>query len=119
MDKHIFGVKAIALAVAAAFLPGQGALAADQSEDKHLGEMVVKSDKSALPANVPASTESVTAKQIAESVNSVSSSGALMYLPSVHVRERFILKTSVTPPGLHDRSANEGVPVARWPRWCA
>ena len=30
-----------------------------------------------------------------------------------------ILKTSVTPPGLHDRSANEGVPVARWPRWCA
>ena len=65
LDKHIFGVKAIALAVAAAFLPGQGALAADQSEDKHLGEMVVKSDKSALPANVPASTESVTAKQIA------------------------------------------------------
>lgn len=90
MDKRIFGVKAIVLAVAAAFLPGQGALAADQGEDKHLGEMVVKSEKSALPANVPASTESITAKQIAESVNSVSSSGALMYLPSVHVRERFI-----------------------------
>ena len=55
MDKHTFGMKAIALAVAAAFLPGQGAFAADQSEDKYLGEMVVKSDKTALPANVPAS----------------------------------------------------------------
>ena len=30
-----------------------------------------------------------------------------------------ILKTSVTPPGLHAESANEGVPVVRWPRWCA
>ncbi len=90
MDKQIFGMKAIALAVATAFLPGQGAFAADQGEDKHLGEMVVKSEKTALPANVPASTESFTAKQISESVNSVSSSGALTYLPSVHVRERFI-----------------------------
>ena len=33
--------------------------------------------------------------------------------------ERIILKTSVTPPGLHAGSANEGVPVVRWPRWCA
>lgn len=32
---------------------------------------------------------------------------------------RMILKTSVTPPGLHAESANEGVPVVRWPRWCA
>lgn len=47
-------------------------------------------DKPAVPANVPSTTESVTAKQIAESVNSVSSAGALLYLPSVHVRERFI-----------------------------
>lgn len=47
-------------------------------------------DKPAVPANLPATTEGVTAKQIAESVNSVSSAGALLYLPSVHVRERFI-----------------------------
>jgi iron complex outermembrane receptor protein len=47
-------------------------------------------DKPAVPANVPSTTESVTAKKIAESVNSVSSAGALLYLPSVHVRERFI-----------------------------
>ena len=50
----------------------------------------VAADKPAVPANVPSTTESVTAKKIAESVNSVSSAGALMYLPSVHVRERFI-----------------------------
>lgn len=47
-------------------------------------------DLPATPASVPSTTESVTAKKIAESVNSVSSAGALMYLPSVHVRERFI-----------------------------
>jgi len=47
-------------------------------------------DLPAIPANVPSTTESFTARQIAESVNSVSSSGALLYLPGVHVRERFI-----------------------------
>jgi len=47
-------------------------------------------EQPAVPANVPSTTESVTAKKIAETVNSVSSAGALLYLPSVHVRERFI-----------------------------
>lgn len=47
-------------------------------------------DAPATPANTPTTTEGVTAKKIAESVNSVSSAGALLYLPSVHVRERFI-----------------------------
>ena len=58
--------------------------------DTQLQGMVIKGDKSAVPDNVPNTVESVTAKQIAESVNSVSSAGALLYLPSVHVRERFI-----------------------------
>lgn len=58
--------------------------------DTQLQEMVIKGGKSAVPANVPNTVESVTAKQIAESVNSVSSAGALLYLPSIHVRERFI-----------------------------
>ncbi len=74
----------------AAFAQGSIAFAAEEAADKQLGEMVIKTDKPAVPANVPSSTESFTAKQIAESVNSVSSAGALMYLPSVHVRERFI-----------------------------
>jgi len=68
-----------------------GHLVAGESEVK-LGEMTVSAgtDKPATPANAPNTVESVTAKQIAESVNSMSSAGALLYLPSVHVRERFI-----------------------------
>jgi iron complex outermembrane receptor protein len=58
--------------------------------DTQLQGMVIKGDKSAVPDNVPNTVESVTAKQIAESVNSMSSAGALLYVPSVHVRERFI-----------------------------
>lgn len=64
--------------------------AADAEKEQQLDAMVIKSDKPAVPANLPSTTEGVTAKQIAESVNSVSSAGALLYLPSVHVRERFI-----------------------------
>lgn len=64
--------------------------AALAEEEKQFDEMLVKSDKPAVPAHVPSTTESVTARQIAESVNSVSSAGALQYVPSVHVRERFI-----------------------------
>src|SRR3990167_9972873 len=66
------------------------AFAADAESVQQLDEMVIKSDKPAVPTNLPATTEGVTAKQIAESVNSVSSAGALLYLPSIHVRERFI-----------------------------
>ncbi|MBI3902723.1 MAG: TonB-dependent receptor [Nitrosomonadales bacterium] len=43
----------------------------------------------AIPANLPASSEGVSATQIDESVNAVSSGEVLKYLPSVHVRERF------------------------------
>lgn len=90
MQHRTFRFNGIFLAVVAAFSQLPAAHAAEQENDKQLGEMVIKSEKTALPANVPASTESVTAKQIAESVNSVSSAGALQYVPSVHVRERFI-----------------------------
>jgi iron complex outermembrane recepter protein len=90
LGHRTFRFNGIFLAVIAAFAQLPAAHAAEQENDKQLGEMVVKSEKTAVPANVPASTESVTAKQIAESVNSVSSAGALQYVPSVHVRERFI-----------------------------
>ena len=43
-----------------------------------------------VPANVPNTVESVTAKQIEESANTVTTAGALQYLPSIHVRERYI-----------------------------
>ena len=68
-----------------------GSAIADEGDAK-LKEVSVsaESTRPAAPAHVPSTTESVTRKQIAESVNSVSSAGALLYLPSVHVRERFI-----------------------------
>ncbi len=90
MGNRTFRFNRLSLTIIAAFTQGSLVLAADQSEDKQLGEMVIKTDKPAIPANVPSTSEGITAKQIAESINSVSSAGALMYLPSIHVRERFI-----------------------------
>lgn len=90
MNKKIFKFNGLFLVVIAAFSQLPAAQAAEQDNEKQLGEMVIKVDKSAAPANVPSTTESVTATQIADSVNSVSSAGALLYVPSVHVRERFI-----------------------------
>jgi iron complex outermembrane receptor protein len=90
MSNKKLGVMRLTLALLATFFHAQLALSAGVDGEKQLGEMVIKADKPAVPANVPSTTESVTAQQIAESVNSVSSAGALLYLPSVHVRERFI-----------------------------
>lgn len=64
-------------------------MAADP-EDKQLGEMVVKTDKPAVPANLPATTEGVTARQIAEVSNTVTAAETIQYLPSVHVRQRYV-----------------------------
>jgi iron complex outermembrane recepter protein len=61
--------------------------------DTQLDAMQIRAEvveQPSTPANVPSTVQSVTSKQIAETVNSVSSAGALLYLPSVHVRERFI-----------------------------
>jgi iron complex outermembrane receptor protein len=55
-----------------------------------LEKIEVKATKPAFPANVPAVVESVTAKQIEESANAVTTMGAFQYLPSLHVRERYI-----------------------------
>lgn len=59
------------------------------SEEVQLDEMVIKASKPAVPANVPSTSEGLTATQIAETVNAVSSGEVLKYLPSIHVRERF------------------------------
>ena len=52
-----------------------------------LGQVVVSSKK-ALAA--PATVETVSATQIDESINAVTAAGTLQYLPSTHVRERYI-----------------------------
>lgn len=81
-------LKPMALAVLAAFLHHQG-MAAEDGE-KRLGEMVVKTDKPAVPDNLPATTEGITAQRIEEVSNTVTAAETIQYLPSVHVRQRFI-----------------------------
>jgi iron complex outermembrane receptor protein len=46
--------------------------------------------KSAVPQNVPAVIESVTASQIEAQVNAITTAETLKYLPSIEVRERYI-----------------------------
>lgn len=68
------------------------AYAVDESSSSvevQLDEMVIKGSKPAVPANVPSTSEGLSATQIAETVNAVSSGEVLKYLPSIHVRERF------------------------------
>ena len=67
--------------------------AADENSspvDVQMADMAIKGEKPAVPDNAPNTTASVTAKQIAETINTVTSAGVLQYLPSVHVRERYI-----------------------------
>lgn len=78
----------IALAVAAAF--SLVASLAQAEEAAALPEMTIRAGQPAVPANLPNTVESVTKKQIEESVNAVTTASVLQYLPSVHVRERYI-----------------------------
>ncbi len=69
---------------------------ADHSQDlpaTQLQPIAVKAaapEKPATPENTPSTIESVTAKQISDSINAVTTAQALQYLPSIHVRERYI-----------------------------
>lgn len=78
----------IALAVAAAF--SLVASLAQAEEAAALPEMIIQASQPAVPANLPNTVESVTKKQIEESVNAVTTASVLQYLPSVHVRERYV-----------------------------
>lgn len=60
------------------------------ANDTSLAEMIVSADKSAVDVNLPASTASVTAGIINDTVNLVETEDALKYLPSVQVRKRYI-----------------------------
>lgn len=67
--------------------------AADTDNAQQLDEITVTGDRNEIPAvplNLPATTEGVTAKQISESINAVTSAETIKYLPSITVRERFI-----------------------------
>jgi iron complex outermembrane receptor protein len=55
-----------------------------------LDKVEITAVKPGVPDNVPNTVEAVTKRQIEESANAVTTAGALQYLPSVHVRERYI-----------------------------
>lgn len=84
----ILRLQPIALAVAAAF--SLVASPAQAEEAATLPEMTIQAGQPAAPANLPNTVESVTKKQIEESVNAMTTASVLQYLPSVHVRERYI-----------------------------
>ena len=85
----LFPLKPLAVALACAALAAQP-LTALAAGEQQLDEMSIKAEMPALPANLPATVESVTARQIAESVNAVTSAETIQYLPSIHVRQRYI-----------------------------
>jgi len=61
--------------------------AQDQSQSKDLGIIVITSGKpSSMPTQIPTTMESVTAKEILETINATDSEDALKYLPSLSVR---------------------------------
>ena len=116
--------KLITCAVSVLFCMSQFAWA---DHDTYLGSeqtleiIEVKAAKPGIPANIPNTVESVTAKQIEESANTVTTSGALQYLPSVHVRERYIGDRN----GILVMRANSAIAVSythlilRGKKWCA
>jgi len=67
------------------------ASAQDVSPAKELGVIVITSGQpSSLPTQIPTTMESVTATQMAETINATDSEDALKYLPSLSVRKRYI-----------------------------
>ena len=66
------------------------ASAQDATQAKDLGVVVITSGQpSSLPTQIPTTMETVTARQIAETINATDSEDALKYLPSLSVRKRF------------------------------
>ena len=61
------------------------------SQTKALGVVTVSAGQpSSLPTQIPTTMESVTAEQIAQSINATDSEDALKYLPSLSVRKRYV-----------------------------
>ena len=86
MNKFIS--KLLPLSIAISF---HGATTAqNSSQNKDLGVIVITSGQpSSLPTQIPTTMETVTAKEILETINATDSEDALKYLPSLSVRKRF------------------------------
>ena len=82
-------LKPLSLSMALAF--SGSALAQSDGQVKELGMVTVTSGQpSSLSTQIPTTMESVTAAQIAETINATDSEDALKYLPSLSVRKRYI-----------------------------
>ncbi len=82
-------LKPLAMCIAVAY--SGASFAQKSSESKDLGVVVVTSGQpSSLPTQIPTTMETVTAKQIAETINATDSEDALKYLPSLSVRKRYV-----------------------------
>ena len=67
-----------------------GVMAWAQAQTKDMGMVVITSGQSSsMPTQIPTTMETVTAKQIQETINATDSEDALKYLPSLSVRKRF------------------------------
>ena len=89
MKKEKFLLTPLSVAIALGFWGGANAQEASQT--KELGVIVITSDQpSSLPTQIPTTMESVSAKQMAETINATDSEDALKYLPSLSVRKRYI-----------------------------
>lgn len=79
----------LSLCMALAF--AGGASAQSKNESKDLGVVVITSGQaSSLPTQIPTTLETVTATQIAETLNAIDAQDALKYMPSLSVRKRYI-----------------------------
>ena len=88
MEKNKFLLKPLSFAIAVCFC--NTAIAQDSNQVKEIGVVVITSGQpSSLPTQIPTTMESVTAKQISETINATDSEDALKYLPSLSVRKRF------------------------------
>lgn len=87
MEKR-FWLKPLALAMVCGLW--DAGYAQDATQAKELGVVVITSGQSSsLPTQIPTTMETVTAKQILETINATDSEDALKYLPSLSVRKRF------------------------------
>jgi iron complex outermembrane receptor protein len=87
MEKKLL-LEAVVMAMVCSF-SGMGS-AQESTQSKELGVVVITSSQSSsLPTQIPTTMETVTAKQIAETINATDSEDALKYLPSLSVRKRF------------------------------
>ncbi|NDG43006.1 MAG: TonB-dependent receptor, partial [Betaproteobacteria bacterium] len=78
-------------ALAQACLWTCGTVAATGDDAQSPSQVVfVSAPRAVQPVRWPATVESVSAQQIDERINAVTTAGVLQYLPSVHVRERYV-----------------------------